>query len=309
MPITIYNDVILPETVQDGHLRGKNQRMNQRVANQAGYMTVNAVWVESLRRFEVGVVPMALDVWKTIEGLYEVTCGGVYGFLMSDPKDHTVDAGEGLLRPYSGALGYIGTIGEGYGTPTYRLIKRYSVAGSTRTRDRRIVRPNLAAVTRGGAAVTAGASAGNIAIDSDTGLITFVPDTTQLVNSITTGASTVVNFANGLGIVAALGVGDRVYLAGITGSAAAALNGKSHAITAKGATSLTVSTNTSGLSGAAGTAYKYPQESEALVWTGTFYVPVHFESDDIDWEILASGSAGERVVAGPQVVLVEIREP
>jgi hypothetical protein len=278
MPITIYNDVILPESVQEGHIRGKNQRMNQRVANQAGYMAVNAGWVESLRRFELGVIPMSLDIWKTIEGLYEVTYGGVYGFLMSDPKDHTVDTGEGMLQPYNSTLGNIGAIALGYGVPTYRLSKRYTVAGSTRTRDRRIVRLNQVSVTRAGSPVSVGASPGNIAINSDTGLITFVPDATQSLSSITTGASTVLNFANGTGMVAAMSVGERVYLDFTTGSAAGTLNGKSHAITAKGATSLTVSTNTSGLAGAVGTAYRYPQPSEALAWTGSFYVPVHFEN-------------------------------
>lgn len=307
MGITVYNDVILPAAVQEGHVRGKNQRMNQRVSNQAGFASVNAAWVESLRRFELGVVPMSLDVWKEIEGLYEVTYGGVYGFLMADPKDSTVAVGEGMLQPYS--AGNTGTLGYGYGIPTYRLSKRYTVAGSTRTRDRRIGRPNEVAITRAGSGVSAGASPGQVAINADTGTVTFVPDTTQSISSITTGSSTVINFSTGIGIVAALGVGDRVYVDFTTGSAAGTLNGHSHAITAKGATSLTVSTNTSGMAGAVGTAYKYPQPSQALVWTGSFYVPVHFENDDIDWELLATGSTDERIVAGPQVVLVEVREP
>jgi uncharacterized protein (TIGR02217 family) len=47
----------------------------------------------------------------------------------------------------------------------------------------------------------------------------------------------------------------------------------------------------------------------AVTWTGTFYVPVHFMDDTIDWEIVGSGATAEaRFVQGPNVVLREIRE-
>lgn len=43
-------------------------------------------------------------------------------------------------------------------------------------------------------------------------------------------------------------------------------------------------------------------------WSGIFYVPVHFESDDIDWELVRAGGAETRLVAGPSVLLTEVRE-
>jgi uncharacterized protein (TIGR02217 family) len=47
----------------------------------------------------------------------------------------------------------------------------------------------------------------------------------------------------------------------------------------------------------------------AVTWTGNFYIPVHFMDDTIDWEIVGSGATAEaRYVAGPSVVLREIRE-
>lgn len=304
--VTVLNDVILPEDVIAAGVRGRNVRVNTRTSNQGGFMQVNIV-AGTLRRYELGFIPMFASQWQQIEGLHEVTEGGAYGFLMRDPKDSNVAAAEGLLQPYTTAN--VGALGLGYGVPVHRLYKRYSVTGSARTKSRRIGRPRAAAITRGGVPVAVGAGAGQIALNSDTGTVTFVADTSQALASVTAGASTVLNFANGTGMVAAMAVGQRVYLAGLTGTAAAVLNGLSHLVTAKGATSLTVSTATTGLAAAAGTAYKYPQASEALAWSGSFYVPVQFENDEIDWEVLASGPEASRVLAGPSVMLVEVREP
>lgn len=304
---TVLNDVILPEVVVAAGLRGKNVRMNQRASNQAGYMQANIVWTQTLRRYEVGYVPMLLAAWAALQGMFEVTEGGAYGFLMLDPADRNASAAEGLLRGYTTAD--VGAIGTGYGVPVYHLFKRYTSLGSTRTKDRRITRPKSAiAVTRAGAAVTVGASAGNISINYDTGAVTFVADTSESLTSLTAGSSTVLNFASGAGIVAAMSVGQRVYLSGLSGTAAPILNGASHAITAKGASSLTISTSTTGLAATGGTAAKYPQASEAMAWSGSFYVPVQFETDELDWELVRGGDEDDRLVTGPSTSIVEVRE-
>lgn len=306
MPLTIYSDVIMPNSLISAGVRGKNIRMNERSQNQAGFDTVNIIWNKTLRQYELGTVPLSVDLWQTLEGLHEVTEGGAYGFLLEDPKDCSVVGG--LLYPVvAGAVG--GTIGFGYGVPTMKMYKRYTSAGSTRIKDRQITRPRApSALTRGGMAVTLGAAAGNASVDADTGTVTFVADASQALSSVTVGASTVLNFANGTGMVAAMSVGERVYLTGITGTAATALNSLSHVISAKGATSLTVSTSTAGLTAAAGTAFKYPQASEALGWSGRFYVPVHFMEDSIDWDLVSAGQSDQRLMAGPSVVLIEVRE-
>jgi uncharacterized protein (TIGR02217 family) len=307
--VAVLNDVILPEEVLEGGIRGKNQRMNQRSSNQAGFVQANIVWTQTLRRYELGFLPMLPSEWQLLEGLHEATEGGAYGFLMRDPKDSLVRAGEGLLQPRMTSQD-AGTAGLGYGVNDHRLCKRYTSEGSTRTKDRRIARPiaSTVVIKRGGVAVTIGAGAGQIAFNADTGTVTFVADTTEALTSITPGATTVLNFASGAGIVAALAVGDRVALAGLTGTADTALNNLSHAITAKGATSLTIATTTTGLAATGGTAYKFPQPSETLTWTGEFYVPVQFEGDDLEWEILASGTEEARILCGRSIVLVEVRE-
>lgn len=45
-----------------------------------------------------------------------------------------------------------------------------------------------------------------------------------------------------------------------------------------------------------------------LQWSGRFYVPVHFQADDLDWDLVIAGGYDQRFVAGPSVVLQEIRE-
>lgn len=306
MSITIYTDVILPECVVAAGVRGRQIRKNARAQNQGGFATINVVWDDTLRQFEFGYKPMEVAAWRAIEGLQEITDSGAYGFLMLDPKDQEVNTGEGLLQPY--LTGNVGTIGFGYGIPTYRLAKQYTTTGSIRTKNRRISRPLAASLTRAGSPVTIGVGAGNAAINYDTGTVTFVADESQAMTSITTGATTVLNFANGTGIVAALAPGQRVYVTGVTGTGASALNGLPHVIASEGATSLTINTDTNGLTLASGTAAKYPQASEALAWTGTFYVPVHFTSDELDWEMLMPGDVDDRVLAGPSVTVMEVRE-
>jgi uncharacterized protein (TIGR02217 family) len=309
MSIQVLTDVVFPDEVVAMGARGKTLRRNERTVNQGGYMQITRIWTRSAREYEFGVVAMPLSDWHQIEALHEITDGGACGMLLVDPKDSMVSASQGLLYPIvAGALG--GTIGFGYGVPTYRLHKRYTANGTTRTFDRMITRPKSpAALTRGGSPVTIGASAGNAAINYDTGTVTFVADSSQSIQSITVGASTVLNFSNGTGVVDDFVVGQRVYITGVSGTAASTLNSLSHAISAIGATSITISTSTSGLTATGGTALKYPQATEALAWSGTFYVPVHFRDDFIDWDLVRGGpEEGTRLFAGPSVVLQEIKE-
>ncbi len=45
-----------------------------------------------------------------------------------------------------------------------------------------------------------------------------------------------------------------------------------------------------------------------LTWSGSFYVPVHFQSDEIDWDMVRSGPYDTRLLAGPTITLSEVRE-
>lgn len=306
--LTVYADVIMPSGILQAGPSGKLTRNNTRVRSPSGYARVNINSARTLRQYEIGAVPLALSQWATVEGLYEVTDAGAYGFLLSDPKDNKATAAEGVLQPFNGGL--VGTVGLGYGVPAYKLYKRYTSAGSTRTRDRAITRPAATpALTRGGAGVTIGASPGNASVNTTTGTVTFVADSSSTVTNVTVGATTQVTLTAAL---AGLAIGGRLYLSGLTGADAALLNGLSHSITNITGGGLNVYTlaieTTAKTITAAGSGFKYPQPTEALAWSGLFYVPVHFASDDVDWDMVRGGPYDSRLIHGPRVTLSEVRE-
>jgi uncharacterized protein (TIGR02217 family) len=307
MSLIVLADVLLPNSVIAAGVRGKNRRQNSRAMNQGGFDTINVIWTRTLREFEVGIVPMLPAAWQALEGIFEVTEGGAFGFLMEDPKDTTVAAGTGVLQAFNaGAL--VGASGFGYGVPTARLIKRYTPAGTTRSKDRLITRPKAApAVSRGSVgSLVQGAAPSNFSVDLATGIVTFVADASSAVSAVTVGATTQVTLAAAL---AGLAVADRLYLSGLTGADAALLNGLSHPITAIAGAVYTLGTNTAAkVITPAGSGAKYPQAGDALSWAGGFYVPVHFANDEIDWDIVKVGPADARLLAGPNVVLMEVRE-
>ncbi len=304
MSIVVYGDVILPNRVILAGVNGRQTRQNVRGANQAGYATVNAVRDTTIREYTIGIKAMSKSKWDLIEGIWEVTDSGAYGFLIEDPKDATVT--EGGLQGYLLGTEY-GTPGFGNGGPVYglRQIKR-PVSGS-RYVARAVTRPNSTPVMlRGGTPIVVGAGAGQVSLSAAPVYVTFVPDVTRTIDSVTVGATTQVNLS---AAISGLVVGGRLWLQGLTGADAALLNNLSHEITAIASDVYTLATNTAGKTiTAAGAAHKYPQPDEALTWTGSFYVPVQFAEDSIDWSLVRPGDIEDRLFTGPSIPLLEVRE-
>jgi len=48
--------------------------------------------------------------------------------------------------------------------------------------------------------------------------------------------------------------------------------------------------------------------ASTVTWSGLFYVPVHFASDDIDWDLVVAGPPNSRQIAGSSILLEEVRE-
>lgn len=303
MAIEVLTDVILPESVVRAGIQGKNVRNNLRTMTYNGYAAVNVNWTKTLRQYEIGIAPMYLDVWQTIEGLHEATEGGAYGFLMLDPKDQAALNSEGELYPFTTTP--IGTPGEGYGVPTYKMFKKYTSVGGSRVKRRQITRPKATSIIfkRAGNTVTP-------TVNYDTGTVTFAADVTQNILTHTVGIKHVLTFSTDNGIIAQISAGQRLYITGISGTAASTLNNLSHLVDAVDviAKTITLTVTTTGLNATGGTVNKYPQATETLTWAGTFYVPVHFLEDSIEWEMLKPGPLTERIISGVQITLQEIRE-
>jgi hypothetical protein len=307
--IVVYSDVIVPYRVLRNGATGKLTRQNDRTINQGGYATANVVRDVTMRQYTLGVKPMLLEDWERVQGAYEVTDAGAYGMLLEDPTDSRTAASEGVMQGYMSGVEF-GTVGRGNGAPVYGLRKLYTAFSSTRTRARIVTRPKGSPVMlRGGSPVVVGVAAGNVSLSAGPVYATFVPDATRTVTAITAGATTQVTLASAIpGFV----VSGRLWLQGLTGADAALLNGISHqitAITGGGLNVYTLATNTAGKTiTAAGQGHKYPQPDETLTWSGDFYVPVQFANDDMDWDFLLHGEYDRRLIAGPNVPLIEIRE-
>lgn len=161
MAITVFSNVVLPNTIIAAGVRGKNMRFNSRVPTDGGFESINVVWTQTLRQFEIGIVPLRVDQWQALETLHEITEGGAFGFLMEDPKDSHVTTG-GIFTEISAGL--------------YQMTKRYTDPASNRFKDRRITRPKgVITVRQNGAAISA-------TVDSSNGQVTIAgsPDVATL---------------------------------------------------------------------------------------------------------------------------------
>jgi len=307
MTIVVKSDVVMDECVFLMNASGRSTRQNDRSVNQGGYGTVNVVRDVTLSQYIFGAKPMSVEAWREVEGVYEDTDAGAYGFLIKDPSRHSVTVTDGALQGYMAGVQF-GTTGFGNGTPLYILGQLTKPQSTSRTRFRVRTRPNgTPSVFRGGSPVTVGVAAGNISFSSGPVYVTFVPDATRTIDSVTVGATTQVNLSSA---ITGLVIGGRLWLQGLTGADAALLNNLSHQITNIASDVYTLATNTAGktITVGAGAAHKYPQPDESLRWAGQFYVPVHFATDDLDWDVVLGGDVDDRLIAGPSVTLMEVRE-
>jgi len=126
--IQILTNIIAPNSLFEAGVTGRQIRRNKRAENQAGIPVVNIIWDNTKREFTWGTAPHTITVWQTLEGLFEYTDAGAYGFLLQDPKDPTA----------SHTTGKATLIDAGPGT--YQLIKQWSVIGAATplTRNRTI---------------------------------------------------------------------------------------------------------------------------------------------------------------------------
>jgi uncharacterized protein (TIGR02217 family) len=209
MAITVYADVIAPNSLWSATVSGKQRRSNNRGIVSSGKMQINVGWTRTMRQYTFGTVPLTVSQWQALEALYEVTDAGAFGFLVQDPKDCSANHTTGKVTALPTAN-------------TYQINKTTTSVGSSQTHVRNITRPRAAGFILHISAVPSVA----YTLDADTGIIT-----------IPSGP-------------------------------------------------------------AAGT----------VTWAGIYYIPVHFESDDLDWDLVIAGGADARFMVGPTCVLNEIKE-
>lgn len=230
-----------------------------------------------------------LAFWRAI--------GPGYQFRFKDWADFQFDISNGVL----GA-------GVGTGLPMYQLGKLYAAGSISVTRPLKKPVAGTLGFYRNGVALVVGAGAGQIAIDTAAGIVTFVADASTAASSITVGSTTQVVLASNPGTLVA---GKKLYLSGFTGADAALVNGLAHtvgSVSGSGPYTFTLSTNTAGktITLGAGQGAKYPQASDTLTAAGEFDVPCWFRDDALsDEQVTRSG--GGLLSAWKSILIDEVR--
>jgi uncharacterized protein (TIGR02217 family) len=296
----------LPEIIAQGLTCGPSFSTRV-VVLRSGAEQRNANWSRVRWRADAASAVRKLSDFAALEEFFYAVGGRLHGFRVRDYGDYQHDSAGGtpVLIPLD-ADGYAtGAVGYGYGVPVYQLAKRYT-AGAL-SHDRWITKPvsGDVALTRAAVAVTLGASAGNAAVDSTTGRVTFVADQSKSISTHTPGATHVLGLASAFS--PNVSTGQRVYVTGCGGADAALINDQSHEVTNVATANVTIALATTGKTITGGTAYLYPQASQALAWSGTFDVPCRFDTDQLDRNMITRQVSGDYLVQALTIPLVEVR--
>ena len=270
------------------------------VEMNSGVEQRNVRWEQARQKYSVEF-PLVDEAWLELLAWFRSVRGRADGFRLRDWADYRVSTADGLL----------GTSTNATGVPVYQLHKYYSSGGAL-YEYRKISKPafdDAPLIYRGGVLQTAGAGAGNYAVDTTTGEVTFVADASATASSITPGATTTVVLATNPGTLTA---GQLLYLLNFAGADADLVNGLAHTIISVSGTgpyTFLLNTNTSGATITLGTGVgrKYAQASETLAWAGTFDVPVRFDTDYAAVTVQSGTANGPNVYRVQNMTMVEIR--
>ena len=271
---------------------------------RSGFEKRNTDRVQALHKYEIGLTVRKKSEFDLIRDHFLAVRGMLDGFRFKDFADFQVTTSNGRPIPLHSTT-QVGTAGAGYGTPSYQLAKLYTAGANTFLRDIQKPVSGTLILRRATVTMTVGVGAGQYAIDTATGIVTIVADQSRSISSHTPAASHVFTLASAFS--PNLAIGGRIYVTGVTGTAATLLNDLSHAVTGVSSAVITTSTNTTGLTASGGTAYYYPQPTEALDFSCEFDVPVRFDTDGFDAVIVQKQFAGELLLEMPSVPLCEIR--
>lgn len=233
-------------------------------AGKSGTENRVAQWVLGRRRWDVSHAQRDTAQADELVAFFNARRGRLYGFRFRDPSDYVAD--DEPLYPT--------------GAPTVQLERTYT-SGPVTSR-----RPIYKPVEAVGITVTReGSPFALFTVDWNSGTLFLTPDSTKAISGITQANGAVVS-CTGHGFL----VGDRIWFEGVGGMTQ--VNNAVHVITGVNANDFTISTNTTtyGAYTSGGSAVKYVQPSEELLWTGEFDIPARFDTDemamaqvDVEW--------------------------
>ena len=246
----------------------------------SGFEQRNTNWTQSramytiqagMRTQEQPIDSWNLNVSNSIS-FFRAMKGRSYGFRFKDFQDYLVTQNNGILEQ-----------GFGLSIPVYQLYKNYFTGSLVDTK--KIVKPvqNKNTIYRNGTTVIFGTNPGNCSIDTTKGLITFVPDISASISSISISSNPVLSTNSNHGFSS----GQTLYLTGLnTGNL---LNNTAVVITVLTATTLTLNSVANLAVVNQGTINLYAQSTETLKWSGEFDLACRFDNDNITYDVVEGG--------------------
>lgn len=143
-----------------GLLVGGEEFLTQVVITTSGAEKRNSMWTVPRRRYRIGNAQQHVRAAMATAAFFRLVGGRRDGFRVKAPFDWSASVAEGL----------VGT-GVGTGTAAYQLRKSYGY-GITADIKKPVV--GTVSVFKNGSLVTPGAGAGQYALDTTTGIVTFV---------------------------------------------------------------------------------------------------------------------------------------
>jgi uncharacterized protein (TIGR02217 family) len=268
----------------------------------SGYELRDQQWELERTRFSFAHTGLYQAEHEQLEAFFIARAGRAGAFRVKHPGDYQLTASNSELVPLVDGLP-AGTPGVGYGVPTYAIRRKKSYLGIITYRT--VTKPtSTVKVYRAGIDAT-GVTDGKATLDSTTGIFTFLKDQERSVSAHTPGALHVITVASAFSpnFVAF----NRVYLTGVTGTAAALLNDRSHVVSSVSGADITLTTITSALTASGGTAYFYPQPSESITALGEFDYPCRFTSDEATFDIVDKNVAEGFIWQWRGIDLIEVR--
>lgn len=261
----------------------------------SGLESRTAKWPIGRCRYTFQGVDFTLVQMAQVTGFFRACKGRFNAFRFKDFADYQVAASaSGFI--VSGTIDTTGWMG----LPTAALAKLYASSGLTDIRPIKKPVSGTVALLNGVTALVLGT---DYTLDLTTGIVTWTATATRSVSAIAVGSATVVTLASA---IAGLAIGDKLYLAGLTGTGtdAATVNNAAWPITAIAGAAYTLNVNTAGktITVGAGTAKTYPgsRTSDALTWSGEFDVPARFDTD------VMRGSFNTGLWTWQQLALIEV---
>jgi len=195
------------------------------------------------------------------------------------------------------------------GLNTWQIYKVYGADEPTFQESRKITKPvnGTVAVYKTATPITAGAGAGQWALNYSTGVFTFVDrDATRSVTGAwTVGATTTVTLT---GAIAGAQIGDQLYFTGVTGASASLINNVRLTITNIATATYTFSFVSTGyvFTSGTGTAHWIYKETEDLLVSCEFDVPVRFDFDEKRADLVSRDASGAMVINWNNIDLIEV---